>query len=217
MSKCVLFDLDGTIVDTNELIIETLSVVLLEQCGLTFEREQLIPHMGRPLTEQFMEFSKRTEVEDLVAAYRVYNLKRHDEMVGLFPNVLEVVRQLDAEGFKLGVVTTKARESSNRVLKMFGLIPYMETIVTIDDITYPKPHPEPVLKAMRDLSADPAQTWMVGDSPADMGAAKAAGVTAVGVSWSLKASEVLQASGADVMIHDMEDLYELCGVKKIHR
>ena len=93
----------------------------------------------------------------------------------------------------------------------------MESIVTVEDVVHPKPHPEPVLKAMGELGASPEHTWMVGDSPADMGAAKAAGVQAVAVGWSLKPEEVLREHGADAVIHKMEDLYELCGLKEIHR
>ncbi len=215
MSRCVLFDLDGTIVDTNELIIESFQYVLRENLTLDVPREQIIPYMGQTLADQFRAFTGLDEVEALTQAYRVYNLIKHDEMVSLFPNVLEVVQRLSAEGFKLGVVTTKARETSDRVLRMFGLLPYMGTIVTVDDVVHPKPHAEPVLKAMKELGANPEQTWMVGDSPADMGAAKAAGVRAVAVGWSLKPVSVLREHGADAVIDKMEDLYELCGLKEI--
>lgn len=214
MKKCVLYDLDGTIVDTNELIIETLDHVLRGICSLDVKRDEIIPHMGRPLDEQFRFFTGKSDVTELVAAYREYNLSRHDEMVSLFPNVLKVVKGLDAEGIVQGVVTTKMRATSERALGMFGLLPYMKTIVTIEDVTHPKPHPEPVLNAMAELGVIPEQTIMVGDSPFDVEAAKSAGATAVAVGWSLKSPDVLRSFGAEHIIDDMADLYDICGLAR---
>lgn len=214
MIRCVLFDLDGTTVDTNELIIETFQHVLKQKCSLEVPREQIIPQMGGPLDDQFRFFADREDVADLVEAYRAYNVTRHDEMVALFPNVLETVKTLSEEGLKLGIVTTKMRLTSERALRMFGLLPYMESIVTIEDVAHPKPHPEPVMKAMAELSAKPEETLMVGDSPADIGSANAAGAVSVGVAWSLKGAETLRQCGAAHIIADMTDLYELCGLKR---
>jgi len=212
MRGCVLYDLDGTIVDTNELIIETFDHVFRNHCALVVERDDLIPQMGLPLEDQFRYFTGRSDVTELIAAYRTYNLTRHDEMVALFPNVLEVVQRFAAEGFVQGVVTTKMRATTERALNMFGLSPYMKTIVTVEDVQHPKPHPEPVLKAMELLAARPEQTVMVGDSPFDMQSAKAAGAAAVAVAWSLKAEAVMRDAGADHVIADMKDLYPICGL-----
>lgn len=214
MIRAVLFDLDGTTVDTNELIIETLQHVLRDHCSMEVTREEIIPQMGGPLSDQFCYFTGQTEVDELVAAYREYNRKRHDEMVQLFPGVLEVVQQLYAKELQLGIVTTKVRMTTERALRMFGLYPYMKTIVTFDDVRHPKPHPEPVEKAMAALRVRPEETLMVGDSPADIGSANAAGAISVGVAWSLKGEQVLRDSGARHIIHAMTELYDLCEITR---
>lgn len=212
MIRCVLFDLDGTTIDTNELIIESLQYVILAHCGQMPSREAIIPRMGGTLADQLRHFSGREDVSGLAAAYRAYQYERYDDRVKLFPGVLEMIRRLSGAGLKIGVVTNKSRETSIRTLDMLGLRRYVDALVTVGDVEHPKPHPEPVLKAMRLLSARPEETAMVGDSPHDILAARAAGATAIAVGWSLKPREELLAAGAWRIIESMEELPDLCGV-----
>ena len=214
MIETVLFDLDGTIIDTNELIIETFLYVLKEHTPPTFTREHIIPYMGQTLESQMRQFTGQEDVTPFVDAYRKYNRERHDELVREFPYVLEVIKNLQRHGIKLGVVTTKVRETTERALKMFGLSPYLGTIVTVLDVQNPKPHPEPVLLAIEQLGADPATTLMVGDSPADIQAANAAGAISVAVGWSLKGEAALAPYEPKHVIHDMRDLYALVGLEQ---
>lgn len=210
MIRTVLFDLDGTIIDTNELIIETFLHVLLERTP-TLTREQIIPSMGMPLEYQLRKFSGLADVEELKAAYRRYNISRHDELVREFPHVREVIRALHEGRIRLGIVTTKMRETTKRALRMFGLLDQMGVVVTIDDVQHAKPHPEPVLLAIEKLKADPATTLMVGDSPADIQSANAAGAISCGVAWSLKGEAVLRQYEPHHIIHDIRDILTLIG------
>jgi len=212
--EAVLFDLDGTILDTNELIIRSMFHALRGVVPPEFGREHIIPHMGKPLREQLRLFSGRDDVEDLVKAYREYNLREHDALVKAFPHVAGVLERLKAEGLKLGVVTTKWRMTAMLGMKLTGIDGYMDTVVSLDDVAHPKPHPEPVLKALGALGASPRRTLMVGDSPADMESAVAAGAVPVGVAWSLKGERVLLDAGAQHIIRDMRDLYELAGLER---
>lgn len=211
MIRTVLFDLDGTIIDTNELIIETFLHVLLERTPTPLTREQIIPSMGMPLEYQLRKFSGLDDVEELKAAYRRYNISRHDELVREFPHVKEVIGALHEGGIQLGIVTTKMRETTERALRMFGLLDQMGVVVTINDVQHAKPHPEPVLLAIEKLRADPATTLMVGDSPADIQSANAAGAISCGVAWSLKGEAVLRQYEPRHIIHDMRDILGLVG------
>lgn len=212
MINTILFDLDGTIINTNELIISSFIHVMEKNFpGQPYTREQIIPHMGTTLEHQLQTFSGRQEVADLVADYREYNYAHHDELIAEFPRVREVISTLHARGIRLGIVTTKIRPTTLLALEMFKLGQYMDVIVTVQDVEHPKPHPEPVLTAMKQLGADPACTLMVGDSPADIKSAKAAGVTAAGVAWSLKGEEELRKYHPDVILQDITDLYDLLG------
>ncbi|WP_025681437.1 pyrophosphatase PpaX [Paenibacillus massiliensis] len=209
MINTVLFDLDGTIMDTNELIISSFLHIMKDQGSAPLTREHIIPHMGGTLENQLRTFTGAADVADYVRQYRAYNLLHHDNMVRPFPHVEEVIKSLHEMGIQMGVVTTKIRPSSYRVLDLFGLTSYMGTIVTVDDVEHPKPHAEPVLKAVSALNADPARTLMVGDSSFDIQAAHAAGVLSAGVAWSLKGEETLLSYKPHYMLHDMRDLLKL--------
>ncbi|GIO87481.1 pyrophosphatase PpaX [Paenibacillus faecis] len=218
MINTILFDLDGTIIDTNDLIINTFLHVLEHHFPQQkYTREQIIPHMGLTLEQQMQTFSGREEVTDLVADYRTYNNLHHDTLIREFPRVKEVIAELHERGITMGIVTTKIKPTTIRALDYFGLKEYMSTIVTVQDVTHPKPHPEPVLTALRNLGADPAKTLMVGDSAADIQSAKAAGVKAAGVAWSLKGVDVLKQYNPDYILEDMTDLYGVLGWEPVNK
>lgn len=218
MINTILFDLDGTIIDTNDLIINTFLHVLEQHFPQQkYTREQIIPHMGLTLEQQMQTFSGREEVTGLVADYRTYNNLHHDTLIREFPRVKEVIAKLHERGITMGIVTTKIKPTTIRALDYFGLKEYMSTIVTVQDVTHPKPHPEPVLTALRNLGADPDKTLMVGDSAADIQSAKAAGVKAAGVAWSLKGVDVLKQYNPDYILEDMTDLYGVLGWEPVNK
>lgn len=206
-----LFDLDGTIVDTNDLIIESFLHTLEGETAEPFTREKIIPHMGFPLLEQLRFFTGRDEVDDLADKYRKFNVKKHDELVREFPHVREVLAELKARGIRLGVVTNKMRKTTIMGLKLCGIESYMDTIVTVDDVVRGKPDPEPVLKALERLKTAPGEALMVGDSQYDIVAGREAGVKTVGVAWSLKGEDHLRSFAPDVIIRDMRELLEIVG------
>ncbi|MDF2963058.1 MAG: pyrophosphatase PpaX, partial [Paenibacillus sp.] len=148
MIHTVLFDLDGTIIDTNELIIQSF---LHTFEGLTPEpltREHIIPNMGRSLVDQMKFFSGRDSVDDLVLKYRTFNIAKHDELVIEFPGVRETLGKLHAAGIKMGIVTSKVRITTEMGLKLCGMYDYFDTIVTVQDVEQPKPDPEGIRKAL---------------------------------------------------------------------
>lgn len=207
MINTILFDLDGTIIDTNEHIINAFIHALKDHVPTPLTREHIIPRMGITLEQQIEYFTGTNDVTPFVKGYRSYYDTYHDENVQPFPQVIEVIEGLHTKGIAMGVVTTKNRPGTLRVLEMFGLMKYMGSIVTVQDVVNPKPHPEPVLKAVNELGSDPKKTLMVGDSAVDLQAAHAAGVRSAGVSWSLKGEEVLKKYNPDYMLHTMNDLY----------
>lgn len=213
MINTVLFDLDGTIIDTNELIIQSF---LHTFEGITQEpvtREHIIPNMGRPLVEQMQYFSGRTEVEDLVQKYRAFNVGRHDELVTEFPGVRETIARLHAGGIKLGIVTSKVRMTSLMGLKLCGLSEFFQTIVSVDDVQKAKPDPEGIRKAMQALGSSMEHTLMVGDSHYDIEAAHNAGVQSAGVAWSMKGIEYLKSYKPTYIIDDIRELLPLVGLE----
>lgn len=204
----VLYDLDGTLLDTNELILRSFEHALdLHMPGM-YTREQILPHMGQPLVQQMERFAPG-RVAELVATYRKFNLEQHDALVRAFAHVQDVLRELHEAGCKQAIVTSKMRLTTEKGLKLCGLTPYLDAVVTLDECEQHKPHPEPVEKAMALLGAEPAKTIMVGDSPYDIEAGRAAGVATVGVKWSLRGEVGLRAHQPDYLVNDMLELKKI--------
>ncbi|MBN6186913.1 pyrophosphatase PpaX [Aneurinibacillus sp. BA2021] len=204
----VLFDLDGTLIDTNNLILTSFMYTLEKFYPGKYTREDIIPHMGKPLYEQ-MELFGPDRSEELVQVYREHNEQVHDELVEEFPHVLETIEQLAAMGITMGIVTTKQRKTAEMGLRLFGLDQYMDAFISYQDTEHHKPHPEPVLKAMQALGADPALTLMVGDSQYDIQAAHNAGIASAGVAWSLKGASFLSTFNPTYLLNDMSDLIQI--------
>lgn len=214
MIRTVLFDLDGTILDTNELIFRSFEYVWARK-GLTdITREQLTPYLGDTLHNIFRETigANEAESEELIGLFREYNWAHHDELVCTFPYVREVMAELQAAGIRMGIVTTKIRKTSEMGLRHCGLESFIETIVSLDEVTHVKPHPEPVLLAIAQMGADPATTIMVGDSTGDLLSARGAGVRSVAVGWSMKSKEKLMNCRPDYWLEDFRDLRDIVGI-----
>jgi pyrophosphatase PpaX len=203
--------LDGTIVDTNELIIQSFLHTLEGETEQPYTRERIIPHMGFPLLEQLRFFTGKDQVDELAVKYRKFNLDKHDELVTEFPHVREVLAELQRRNIRMGVATNKMRMTTLMGLKMCGIDSYMDTIVAVDDVARGKPDPEMVLKALEQLNVGPQEALMVGDSKYDIIAGRDAGVKTVGVSWSLKGEDHLRTFNPDYIIRDMRDLLEIVG------
>lgn len=201
----VLFDLDGTLIDTNELILRSFEHALEHHVPGQYTRADVLPHMGEPLWDQMERFVPGQSPE-LVKTYRKFNIEQHDNYVQAFPHVREVLQRLHGDGVKTAIVTSKMRLTAEMGWKLCGLTPYLDAFVTIEDTAEHKPHPAPVLKAIQLLGADPASTLMVGDSPYDIGAGKAAGVKTAAVKWSLRGEEGLRPHDPDYLVADMLEL-----------
>ncbi|HZG55286.1 pyrophosphatase PpaX [Paenibacillus sp.] len=209
MIRTVLFDLDGTILDTNELIFRSFEYVWERKGWPMISRETLTPYMGNKLHDMFREtagMSGDEDVEELIGLYREYNWAHHDALVRGYPHVVEVMAELRGAGVRMGVVTTKIRKTSEMGLKLCGMDGFIEHIVSLDDVTHAKPHPEPVQKALAAMGAAPEETLMVGDSAGDLLAARAAGVRSAAVAWSIKSKEDLMRCEPDYWIEDIREL-----------
>jgi pyrophosphatase PpaX len=208
--RTILFDLDGTLIDTNELIIASFDHTF-KHYNLPYTREEIIGFNGPPLRDTFHQIDPG-HAEKMIATYREHNLKHHDSYVIPFPHVAEVLEQLEGGGIQLGIVTTKMRKSVEMGLAVTGIARYFETVVTYDDVEHAKPHPEPVVRAMEALGADAASTIMVGDNYHDIESGKNAGVQTAGVAWAHKGSEFLRQYKPTYMLEDMRDLLQIVKV-----
>lgn len=204
----VLFDLDGTLIDTNDLIIESLNFTLKRHLGLEAPRHELVKHFGKPLRDHFIEYGEEN-CDQMVEIYRQYNITNHDALVKEYPSVRETLVQLLEKNIKLGIVSSKVRRVVHMGLERFKLLDFFDCIICADDVKQHKPHPEPVIAACRILGSPASRSIMVGDSPYDMMSAKAAEAIPIGASWSNFNSDILIASGARKIISNMLELVEM--------
>jgi pyrophosphatase PpaX len=206
----VLFDLDGTLIDTNELIITTYLHTFEKYYPSKYKREDVLPFLGPTLQDAFGSINP-DQVEEMVLEYRAYNIANHDELVKEFTGVLETVRTLKEQGYKLGVVTTKRLDMTLKGLHLMNLAEFFEVIVASDHVKNVKPDPEPIFNAMKQLGSTPAETIMVGDNFHDILAGKNAGTTTAGVAWSIKGREYVAKFEPDYMLENMADLLTILG------
>lgn len=192
--RVVLFDLDGTLVDSIELIVRAAEYAFSNVMGRAAPRAEIMAGIGRPLMQQFGAYAESEEqLEALIAAYRVYQLEHHDVLTQPYDGVNDAVRGLKDGGRSLGVVTSKTEPLAHRAISHIGLEGCFEIVVGIESTTRHKPEPEPLHFAMERLGALPAETIYVGDSPFDLQAARAARVASIAVTWGAFAEEVLAA------------------------
>jgi pyrophosphatase PpaX len=200
-----LFDFDGTLVDTTDLIYQSMRHATGEILGREISRDVLMANVGQPLPRQ-MELLSAEHAEALLDSYRLHNEENHDALIREFPGVEESLARLKAEGVRVGVVTSKRRFSVDMALKNFpGLGDVVDQWVTMEDTTEHKPRPEPLLKGLELLGNVPReQAAYVGDSPFDVTAAKAAGVESVAVSWGAFSEDALRAAEPDHLVPDLD-------------
>src|SRR5690625_2886921 len=158
--KTILFDLDGTLIDSNELIEKSFEYTFA-QFGYTFSREEILQFNGPPLTETFTKINPDL-ADEMLRTYRKHNMEHHDEYVKLFPNVKGTLDILKRHGVKMGIVSAKVHAGVRQGLEVTGIAPYFDTVIGVDDVENAKPHPEPVFKGMSDLEADEETALMVG-------------------------------------------------------
>lgn len=208
----VLFDLDGTLIDTNELIVSSYLHTLEHYFPGRFQREDVLPFMGPSLHEVFGNLDS-TKVDEMIKTYRTFNISKHDSLVTEFEGVTETIKALHENGFKLAIVTTKIADVATMGLKLTGLDQYFKVMIALDDVKNAKPDPEPIYKALDILGSSPETAMMVGDNHHDVLAGKNAGTKTAGVAWSLKGKEHLATFEPDYMLDKMTDLLPILGVK----
>jgi pyrophosphatase PpaX len=200
----VLFDLDGTVVDTVALIRESHRHAVTSVLGLDLPDDELLANVGRPLVEQ-MEAFDAARADELLVAQRTWNHAHTAELIRSYDGVAEMLGRLKAAGCRVGIVTSKAGPT---VQLAFDSLPeverHIDLLVAVEDTPVHKPQPDPVLLALDRLGADASDACYVGDAPFDVAAGNAAGVTTVGVTWGFFPREAID--DADVVVHDVAAL-----------
>jgi pyrophosphatase PpaX len=205
-----LFDLDGTLIDSIELILTSYRHTLKIHRGIEPPDEVWMKGLGTPLWVQFREWTEDpAEIQAMVATYREYNLAHHDRMVRPYDGVVDQVRRLKSAGHALGLVTSKLRGGALRGLRVADLESQFDVVVGSDEVEHPKPHPEPVLKALERLERPAAGAVFIGDSRHDLECGRAAGVKTAAVLWGPFGRSDLEDLAPDYWLERPADLARL--------
>ena len=203
----VLFDLDGTVIDTGAIILASMRHAAETVIGGDYTDEQLLAAVGGPGLEAQMHALDPTRVDELVRVYRAHNEPLH-ETIGVCEGMDDVLETLKDRGHRLGIVTAKRRATVDLAFARVPIESLFDSVVGGDETAENKPHPAPLLLALERMGATPEEAAYVGDSPFDMQAAKAAGLRAIGVSWG-RIHTADKLTDADVVIHEAAELLDL--------
>jgi pyrophosphatase PpaX len=205
----VVFDLDGTVVDTVELIVTSFRHATRTVLGVVLPDEVITAGVGQPLLVQ-MERLSAGHARELYDVYREYNHRRHDELIRGYEGIDDVLRSLREAGRRLGIVTSKSADTTAMAFRAVGLEEHFDAVVTASDTVAHKPSPEPLRLCLEQLGATADGAIYVGDSPVDIEAGAAAGMTTAAVAWGVFGREALLAAGPDYWLDTPSGLLALC-------
>jgi len=215
MSKIntVLFDFDGTIMDSNGLIINSWQHTFRTLEGKERPEADILATLGEPLALSMKNLLPGVPVEESIEIYRGYQYGNFADEISIFPGMGELIKELKRQEYKMGIVTSRMTNTTLQGLEKFGILDCFSAIITCDHTSKHKPDPEPVYIALDKLGSKAEESVMVGDSKFDMACAKNAGVISILVGWAIALSlEDRQGEHAPAyIIEKAEDLFRIIG------
>lgn len=206
--KGVFFDLDGTLLDTTPLIVQSFQYAFEHHYQRRILLEDIQPFMGKPLRAA-MEVMAPGAEDEVIQTYRNFNLLHHDRLAGIFDGVQETVISLHEAGIRLAIVTSKTSVMARRGLRLFDLEKYFDTVVGVEDTKRHKPEPDPVFRALAETGLSANECLMVGDSPHDIASGQGAGLKTAAVRWTHVAWDEVVAAKPDYKLNEMKDLLKI--------
>ena len=205
-----LFDLDGTLIDSTELIMESFRHTMRTHLGLVPSDAEWRAGFGTPLEPQLARYARSAEeLTSMATTYRAHNDEHHDRLVKPYAGIHNVIDELTDRGSRMCIVTSKNRKLTKRGLRHCALERFFDVLVTADDVTEHKPRPAPVLEALSRLDADADQAVLIGDSPHDCMAGQAAGVLTAVALWGPFTRESFEPHGPDHWLEQPREILQL--------
>lgn len=212
--RAVIFDFDGTIADTNQLVIDSWQHTYTTINGEPYPEEKIVRTFGEPLRASMIKAFPNHDTDEVIQVYRDFQMEETDNPeyeLRLFPGMRKLLIELKEKGYKVGMVTSRTRDTCLRGMRRLDIEKYMDAIVTCNDTNKHKPDPEPARICLRELNAEPQEAVMIGDTMYDIKCAHNAGMKAVLVDWAVAIIDE-DLSGPDkpeYIIEKAEDLFEV--------
>ena len=213
MIKLAILDFDGTLADTREIIVCTNQEVQRRMGYPITDEAGIVATVGLPLQEGILTMYPDLPLEEIpawVSTYReVFDSLKGRIVPKLFPNVKDTLEILSGRGCVFTIASSRGRKSLMEFLHEMGIAPFISYVLGADDVELAKPHPEPVLKTLRELSFEAGEALVVGDMPVDIRMGSSAGARTCGVSYGNSNRAALLGAGADSVIDDFSELLRL--------
>lgn len=199
-----LFDIDGTVLDTTEFILQAYQHSIKRHLGEDVTWEEVAPVLGLPLDECYYQLTNLRKVKDLVDSHNEFQYQNLHLAVA-YPTTLITLQALKGAGVVIGAVTTRYGEQVRETLRLSGINEYFQTVITPVDVKNQKPHAEPVLKALESLGVTPQKAVMIGDSPVDILAGKNAGIKTIGALYGFHGQSLTEVV-PDYLVNDISEI-----------
>ena len=210
MITTIFFDFDGTLINTNNVIIESWQHTYKHYLGKEMPVERIVSTFGEPLLLTMAREFPEVDPSESAEEYRAYQREYADRLVESFDGISELLTELKKAGYKIGIVTSRTRVSANHYLDMFDLKGFFDDMVTCDDTDIHKPNPEPLLLAIKRMGVTKDECIMIGDGPFDIKCANNAGVKSVLVGWRITGqSSMIKDAKEDFNIEEPMELLEI--------
>ena len=203
-----LFDLDGTLLDSTELLLAGYKHTARTHLGRETPDEEWLEHFGKPLRDQMALFDA-TQADDMVRTYRAFYDAHHDDLLRIYEGIPDILKTLHEQGHKLGVVTSKLTKFSHRALEWFNIDQYLDVVIGEDLVSAHKPDPAAVILALKELGSEAGDAWMIGDSPYDIQAGQGANCRTAAVLWGPFNRGTLAPYNPTVFLEDPQELLGL--------
>lgn len=205
--EAVLFDVDGTLLDTTEFIYQAYEHTFNNHGISPPTREELGKMMGKPLEEYYRFFAPNTDTNQLCETHRTFQAENLSLCIP-FPNTRSTLTELKKAGLKIAAVTTRSKRTSVDTLRVANLLNLIDTIISREDVENLKPHPEPLFKALEQLKVEPKNAVMIGDTDIDIKAGKNAGTKTIGASYGFQGNKIID-SNPDYVVDDIAETVPL--------
>jgi pyrophosphatase PpaX len=205
--RAVLFDLDGTLIDSIGLIVDAMHHAFEAFDGEVPDDSAWMSGIGTPLYKQLARYARSPEELDMLRErYRAYQFIHHDNVIKAYPGAVDVLANLSARGIVMAIVTSKGDELARRGIELTGLAKYLPVVIGADSVTIHKPEPEPVLLALKRLGVHADEALMMGDSPHDISSGNAAGVRTIGALWGPFTREQIAVAKPTFWMNNISEL-----------
>lgn len=205
--QCVVFDMDGTLTQTNQLIYDSFNYIAQKYAGRTFSIPEITAMFGPPEEDALLHIVRQDQIKEVMADYLAFYRTQHNRLAKLFPGIEDVLKFVKQSGLKLALFTGKGIDTTTITLEEFGIQKYFDYVVTGSDVKNHKPSSEGLEKILIHFSLPPEAVLMVGDHVSDVKAAHDAGVKIAAVVWNSYAKDKVLQMKTDEVFHTVQELH----------